>query len=69
MDGRTDGRTEGRNAENYVPPLFFEKAGDKNFMSHNMTLLYPNLCYIIMRCVIKGLHCMSKSTHCLKLPP
>ena len=24
-----DGRTEGRNAENYVPPLFFEKAGDK----------------------------------------
>ena len=22
-------RTEGRKAENYVPPLFFEKAGDK----------------------------------------
>ena len=28
-DGRKDGRTEGRNAKNYVPPLFFEKAGDK----------------------------------------
>ena len=28
-EGRKDGRTEGRNAENYVPPLFFEKAGDK----------------------------------------
>ena len=24
-----EGRTEGRKAENYVPPLFFEKAGDK----------------------------------------
>ena len=34
-DGRKDGRTErrkdGRKAENYVPPLFFEKAGDNNF--------------------------------------
>ena len=30
MDGQKDGRTEGRNAENYVPPLFFEKAGDNN---------------------------------------
>ena len=29
-DGRKDRRTEGRNAENYVPPLFFEKAGDNN---------------------------------------
>ena len=29
-EGRKDGRTEGRKAENYVPPLFFEKAGDKN---------------------------------------
>ena len=29
-DGRTEGREEGRNAEYYVPPLFFEKAGDKN---------------------------------------
>ena len=29
MEGRTDGRTEGRKAENYVPPLFFKKAGDK----------------------------------------
>ena len=31
-DGNTerwkDRRTEGRKAENYVPPLFFEKAGD-----------------------------------------
>ena len=24
-----EGRTEGRKAENYAPPLFFEKAGDK----------------------------------------
>ena len=23
-----EGRTEGRKAKNYVPPLFFEKAGD-----------------------------------------
>ena len=29
-DGRTEGRTEGRKAKNYVPPLFFEKAGDNN---------------------------------------
>ena len=28
MERRKDGRTEGRKAENYVPPLFFEKAGD-----------------------------------------
>ena len=27
-EGRKDGRKDGRNAENYVPPLFFEKAGD-----------------------------------------
>ena len=27
--GWTEGRTEGREAKNYVPPLFFEKAGDK----------------------------------------
>ena len=27
-EGRTDRRTEGRKAKNYVPPLFFEKAGD-----------------------------------------
>ena len=33
LGGRKDGRTEGRNAENYVPPLFFEKAGDnKNYI-------------------------------------
>ena len=30
MDGRTDRRTEGRKAENYVSLLFFEKAGDNN---------------------------------------
>ena len=30
--GRKDGRTEGRNAENYVPPLFFEKAGAKKIL-------------------------------------
>ena len=28
--GRKDGWKDGRNAENYVPPLFFEKAGDNN---------------------------------------
>ena len=28
MDRRKDGRKEGWKAENYVPPLFFEKAGD-----------------------------------------
>ena len=38
-DGRTDGRMEGRNAENYVPPLFFEKAGD------NKTTDYSNFVY------------------------
>ena len=28
MEGRKDGRKDGgRKAENYVPPLFFEKAG------------------------------------------
>ena len=27
IGGRKDGRTEGRKAKNYVPPLFFEKAG------------------------------------------
>ena len=30
MDGQKDGWTEGRKAEKYVPPLFFEKAGDNN---------------------------------------
>ena len=31
-DGRKDGRNrlEGQRAENHVPPLFFEKAGDNN---------------------------------------
>ena len=38
-----DGRTEGRNAENYVPPLFFEKAGDnkctyKNIVEYKRTV-------------------------------
>ena len=28
-EGQKEGRTEGRKAKNYVPPLFFEKAGDK----------------------------------------
>ena len=32
-DGRTDGPAEGRNAKNYVPPLFFEKAGDNKVHS------------------------------------
>ena len=30
-----DGRTEGRKAENYVPPLFFEKAGDNKVSVEN----------------------------------
>ena len=30
MDRRKDGKMEGGKAENYVPPLFFEKAGDNN---------------------------------------
>ena len=29
-DGQTYGQMEGQKEENYVPPLFFEKAGDKN---------------------------------------
>ena len=37
MEGRKDRRTEGRNAENYVPPVFFEKAGDNN---NNSVLSY-----------------------------
>ena len=32
-EGRKDGRREGRKAENYVPPLFFEKAGDNKYLS------------------------------------
>ena len=27
-EGRKDGGTEGQKSKNYVPPLFFEKAGD-----------------------------------------
>ena len=39
-DGRKDGQKDGRNAENYVPPLFFEKAGDNNvFAFHYMPLI------------------------------
>ena len=34
--GRKDGRTEGRKAENYVPPLFFEKAGDNNQVQYKI---------------------------------
>ena len=36
-DGRTDGRTEGRKAKNYVPLLFFEKAGDNKY-THRIVL-------------------------------
>ena len=39
-EGRKDGRTEGRNAENYVPPLFFEKAGDNNIESRTENVLF-----------------------------
>ena len=38
-DGRTEGWTDGRNAENYVPTLFFEKAGDKK----KTNILHPKL--------------------------
>ena len=38
-DRRTEGRTEGRKAKNYVPPLFFEKAGDKNTPGCKLPLL------------------------------
>ena len=34
-DGRRDGKTEGQKAENYVSPLFFEKAGEKSFIFLN----------------------------------
>ena len=39
-DGRTDGRTEWRNAKKYVPPLFFEKAGD-NMLTTRNSLFFP----------------------------
>ena len=39
-EGRKDGRTEGRNAENYVPPLFFEKAGDNKKLDPKRALFY-----------------------------
>ena len=46
-DGRTvggkDGQTEGRKAKNYVPPLFFEKAGDKNIcLLHGQVFVMQN---------------------------
>ena len=31
---------EGRKAENYVPPLFFEKAGDKKYTASIECLIY-----------------------------
>ena len=40
--GKIEGRTEGRKAENYVPPLFFEKAGDNNTQAS----LRPNMLYL-----------------------
>ena len=40
---RKEGRTEGRKAENYVPPLFFEKAGDKKLVFPNVI---PSVYYI-----------------------
>ena len=39
-EGQTDGRTEGRNAENYFSPFFFEKAGDKNTETFNHPTLH-----------------------------
>ena len=45
---RTEGRTEGRNAENYVPPLFFEKAGD-NEGARVLTKLYIVYCEADLR--------------------
>ena len=50
-EGRADGRTEGRKAKNYVPPLFFEKAGDKNmYLSADVTAKMSNATYIILFC-------------------
>ena len=34
-----EGRTEGRKAKNYVPPLFFEKAGDNKLANQPELLL------------------------------
>ena len=41
--GRKDGRTEGRRAENYVPPLFFEKAGDNKNVFDNVARVLNEL--------------------------
>ena len=46
-EGRKDGRTEGRKAENYVPPLFFEKAGDNNY-----TCIKPQGMSVVDYCII-----------------
>ena len=41
---RKDGRTEGWDAEYYVPPLFFEKAGDKKH-TYVVVLIVSAICF------------------------
>ena len=40
MEGGKDGKKDGRNAEKYVLPLFFEKAADKNYMIHQLEIFH-----------------------------
>ena len=35
-----EGRKDGRKAKNYVPPLFFEKAGDKKNVDRRTDTMY-----------------------------
>ena len=47
-----EGRTEGRNAEYDNPPLFFEKAGDKNLIWPKFELILTHHAshgYVIVR--------------------
>ena len=47
MSRRKDGRKDGRKAENYVPPLFFEKAGDDNTSNENSVFDKQCLHYLV----------------------
>ena len=64
-----EGQTEGRNAENYVPPLFFEKAGDNK--SQRVPLFFTfnplaNYCsYAGLVCVLPGLRPLDRLS-CVK---
>ena len=53
-DGHKKGRSEGRNAENYVPPPFFEKARDNSF-----SLLYISLTRLWRYKSISNTKCVS----------